>query len=218
MNFSWSAFCQSSSVRSRISPPGAAPALLTSTSIRPKRAAVASTMRRTSSGRVRSPATAKTSPPVARASSWAAASSEAVRHRLADALAAAGDQRRLSLQAEVHVRLLRRAGLTPASLSNIDRRTSAGGAQPRDRRKGAAMAKYLEGTDRQKSRAYSPAVITEGGRIVWLAGQTTLVDGDGKDISGNFEAQTHEVFTLIDQTLRRAGGALANLEVAGDIL
>ena len=73
------------------------------------------------------------------------------------------------------------------------------------------MARYLEGTDRQKSRAYSPAVITEGGRVIWLAGQTALADGSGKDISGNFEAQTHEVFTLIDQTLRRAGGTLANL-------
>ena len=73
------------------------------------------------------------------------------------------------------------------------------------------MAKYLEGTEQQKSRAYSPAVVTEGGRIVWLAGQTATVDGDGKDISGNFEAQTHRVFALIDQTLRRAGGTLANL-------
>jgi len=35
--------------------------------------------------------------------------------------------------------------------------------------------------------------------------------GDGKDISGNFEAQTHEVFALLDQTLKRAGGTLANL-------
>ena len=73
------------------------------------------------------------------------------------------------------------------------------------------MAKYLEGTDAQKSRAYSPAVVTDGGRIVWLAGQTATVDGDGKDISGNFEAQTHRVFALIDQTLRRVGGTLANL-------
>src|SRR5207253_3011062 len=125
---------------------------------------------------------------------------EPERDRLADSLATAGDQRRLSLQAEVHVRLLRRAGLTDASLSNIH--------EPEGR---LAMAKYLEGTDRQKSRAYSPAVITEGGRVVWLAGQTALVDGDGKDISGNFEAQTHEVFALIDQTLRRAGGSLASL-------
>src|SRR5580765_6110593 len=73
------------------------------------------------------------------------------------------------------------------------------------------MAKYLEGTDAQKSRAYSPAVITEGGRIVWLAGQTATVDGGGKDISGNFEAQTHRVFALMDQTLQRVGGTLANL-------
>ena len=73
------------------------------------------------------------------------------------------------------------------------------------------MAKYLEGSDRQKGRAYSPAVVTEGGRIVWLAGQATTTTSDGKDISGNFEAQTHEVFALLDQTLRRAGGTLANL-------
>src|SRR6266581_8073003 len=73
------------------------------------------------------------------------------------------------------------------------------------------MAKYLEGTEQQKGRAYSPAVVTEGGRIVWLAGQTATVDGDGKDIAGNFEAQTHRVFALIDQTLRRVGGTLANV-------
>ena len=73
------------------------------------------------------------------------------------------------------------------------------------------MAEYLQGSDMQRSRAYSPAVVTEGGRIVWLAGQTATVDADGTDISGNFEAQTHRVFALMDQTLRRAGGTLGNL-------
>ena len=73
------------------------------------------------------------------------------------------------------------------------------------------MAKYLEGTDRQKSRAYSPAVVTEGGRIVWLAGQATTTDADGRDISGNFEAQAHQVFALMADVLRTAGGTLANL-------
>jgi hypothetical protein len=34
----------------------------------------------------------------------------------------------------------------------------------------------LEGTDFQKSRAFSPAVVTQGGKIVWLAGQTALTD------------------------------------------
>jgi enamine deaminase RidA (YjgF/YER057c/UK114 family) len=73
------------------------------------------------------------------------------------------------------------------------------------------MAQYLEGTEQQKRRAYSPAVVTEGGRIVWMAGQTTTTDKEGQDISGNFEAQTRRVFELMDQTLRRAGGTLANL-------
>jgi 2-iminobutanoate/2-iminopropanoate deaminase len=74
-----------------------------------------------------------------------------------------------------------------------------------------AQVEHLEGTDLQKSRAYSPAVITQGGRTIWLAGQTAPVDESGKDISGNFEAQTRTIFALMDRTLRRAGGSLANL-------
>ena len=70
---------------------------------------------------------------------------------------------------------------------------------------------YLEPSEFQKTRAYSPAVITEGGRIVWMAGQTALVEADGRDIAGNFEAQTRRVFALMDATLRRAGGSLADL-------
>lgn len=75
----------------------------------------------------------------------------------------------------------------------------------------AARVEYLEGTDFQKSRAFSPAVITQGGRIVWLAGQTTTVDQSGKDVSGNWEAQARTIFALMDRTLKRAGGSLANL-------
>ena len=70
---------------------------------------------------------------------------------------------------------------------------------------------HLEGTDWQKTRSFSPAVITEGGRIVWLAGQTTLVDLDGNNIAGNFEAQARTVFALLNRTLKRAGGSLANM-------
>src|SRR3954469_20236493 len=70
---------------------------------------------------------------------------------------------------------------------------------------------HLEGTEHQKSRAFSPAVITEGGRIVWLAGQTTTADLDGRDISGKFDEQARTVFALINRTLERAGASLANL-------
>ena len=75
----------------------------------------------------------------------------------------------------------------------------------------SAKIQHLEGTEHQKSRAFSPAVVTEGGRIVWLAGQTATTDLDGKDISGRFEDQARTVFQLMGRTLERAGGSLANL-------
>ena len=73
------------------------------------------------------------------------------------------------------------------------------------------MTEYLEPNEFQKSRAYSPAVITQGGRTVWLAGQTATRDAQGDDISGDFDAQVKTIFALIDATLRRAGGSLADM-------
>jgi enamine deaminase RidA (YjgF/YER057c/UK114 family) len=63
----------------------------------------------------------------------------------------------------------------------------------------------------QKQRAFSPAVITQGGRMVWLAGHTTTQDDAGRDISYNFEAQARQVFKNLDHTLRRAGGSLTEM-------
>ena len=74
-----------------------------------------------------------------------------------------------------------------------------------------AKVQHLEGTDFQKSRGFSPAVITEGGKTVWLAGQTTTTDLEGKDIAGKFDEQARTIFALINRTLERAGGSLANL-------
>src|SRR5205807_680123 len=75
----------------------------------------------------------------------------------------------------------------------------------------AGGAEYLEKNDLQKARAFSPAVITEGGRTVYMAGQTTLADENGSNIAGNFEAQARTIFRLMDKTLQRGGGSLKNL-------
>ena len=71
-----------------------------------------------------------------------------------------------------------------------------------------ATVTYLESNEMQKARAFSPAVITEGGRTVWLAGQTTTTDLDGHDISGQFEAQCRACFAMIDKTYADAYAAL----------
>ncbi|HYC46482.1 MAG TPA: RidA family protein [Burkholderiales bacterium] len=74
-----------------------------------------------------------------------------------------------------------------------------------------AKFEHLEGTEWQKARSFSPAVLTEGGRIMWLAGQTTVVDLEGKDIAGQFEPQARTIFELLKRTLARAGATLSNM-------
>jgi enamine deaminase RidA (YjgF/YER057c/UK114 family) len=75
----------------------------------------------------------------------------------------------------------------------------------------SSSVQYLEGTASQKERAFSPAVITRGGRIIWLAGQTTTEDLNGKSLMGDFQGQARTVFALMDRTLKRSGGSLHNL-------
>jgi 2-iminobutanoate/2-iminopropanoate deaminase len=62
-----------------------------------------------------------------------------------------------------------------------------------------------------QGRAYSPAVVTEGGKTVWLAGQTVLEDASGKSLAGDFDAQVREVFARLGKTLQEAGGKLADM-------
>lgn len=66
-------------------------------------------------------------------------------------------------------------------------------------------------TERAQQRGYSPAVITEGGRIVWLAGQTGTMDNSGKSLAGDFEGQARQIFKALDATLRKAGGTLSDM-------
>src|SRR5262249_17531440 len=63
----------------------------------------------------------------------------------------------------------------------------------------------------QKGRAYSPAVITEGGKIVWIAGHTGQRDSAGNSLAGDFDAQTRQTFANIEATLREAGASLKDM-------
>ena len=69
---------------------------------------------------------------------------------------------------------------------------------------------YVKG-ERPQTRGYSSAVITEGGKIVWLAGQIATVDDAGKSLAGDFEGQVRQIFKLLSATLQRAGGKLSNM-------
>ena len=62
-----------------------------------------------------------------------------------------------------------------------------------------------------QARAYSQAVISEGGRVVWLAGQVAAEDASGKSLAGDFDGQVSEVFSRLGNTLAEAGGALSDM-------
>jgi 2-iminobutanoate/2-iminopropanoate deaminase len=69
---------------------------------------------------------------------------------------------------------------------------------------------YLKG-ERTQQRGYSEAVITEGGRTIWLAGQTATVDDAGRSPAADFEGQVRQLFKNLDRTLQKAGGKLGDM-------
>jgi enamine deaminase RidA (YjgF/YER057c/UK114 family) len=58
---------------------------------------------------------------------------------------------------------------------------------------------------------YSQAVVTQGGRTVWLAGHTGAVDAAGKSLAGDIDAQVRAVFAALAATLAEAGGKLSDM-------
>jgi 2-iminobutanoate/2-iminopropanoate deaminase len=72
-------------------------------------------------------------------------------------------------------------------------------------------AKEFIKAERPQQRGYSTAVITEGGKTVWLAGQTATVDDSGKSLAGDFEGQARQIFKLLGATLEKAGGKLGDM-------
>lgn len=69
---------------------------------------------------------------------------------------------------------------------------------------------FIKGTW-QQTRAFSPAVITQSGRTIWLAGHGALKDQNGNSLSGDFEGQVHGVFKALSQTLEQAGAGLGDI-------
>ena len=86
-----------------------------------------------------------------------------------------------------------------------------GSEAPSAAQRSAPSVQYLEGNAFQKDRAYSPAVMTEGGKIIWLAGHEAAADANGKLVASDFEGQAREAFASMDRTLKREGGSLQNL-------
>ena len=71
-----------------------------------------------------------------------------------------------------------------------------------------AAREFLPGDERQRERAYSPAVKVKGGTTIYLAGYGAFQDEAGKNYAGDFDAQVRLSFERIRRTLEKAGGTL----------
>lgn len=63
----------------------------------------------------------------------------------------------------------------------------------------------------QNDRSFSPAVVTRGGRTIWLAGHGASAGKDGKPFVGDFAAQVRRSFEYMGETLKQAGGTLEDI-------
>jgi 2-iminobutanoate/2-iminopropanoate deaminase len=73
------------------------------------------------------------------------------------------------------------------------------------------MTKAYLKREAAQARAYSQAVITDAGKVVWLAGQVAAQDASGKSLAADFDGQVHEVFARLGKTIEEAGGSLADM-------
>jgi len=62
----------------------------------------------------------------------------------------------------------------------------------------------------QQQRAFSPAVETRGGRILWIAGHGGL-HGTEQPLDGDFDGQSRQAFRNLAVTLAQAGGSLSDI-------
>ncbi|HLY47144.1 MAG TPA: Rid family hydrolase [Stellaceae bacterium] len=65
--------------------------------------------------------------------------------------------------------------------------------------------------ERAQARAYSQAVVTAGGRTIWLAGQVAGEDAAGRSLAADFDGQVREVFARLGRTLEEAGARLSDM-------
>jgi len=65
----------------------------------------------------------------------------------------------------------------------------------------SALAKECYAPDaRSQERAFSRAVVTEGGKVVWLGGQTGSA-------TSSFDDQVRQIFDELDKTIKAQGGS-----------
>jgi 2-iminobutanoate/2-iminopropanoate deaminase len=63
----------------------------------------------------------------------------------------------------------------------------------------------------QTSRSYSPMIVTEGGRTIWLAGIIAPEDEEGRSLANDFDGQVRCIFRKMAKSLAEADAGLTDV-------
>ena len=74
-----------------------------------------------------------------------------------------------------------------------------------------ADARTYVKADAAQQNSFSISVATEGGKTIWLGGQTGAVDDAGHSHAGDFEWQARQVIKRLRETMEKNGGTLADI-------
>jgi 2-iminobutanoate/2-iminopropanoate deaminase len=72
-------------------------------------------------------------------------------------------------------------------------------------------ARDYQKAERAQSRGYSHSVTTDGGKTVWVSGQTGHVDEQGKSLAGDAPGQARVALRAMDAVLKRSGGSIKDV-------
>jgi 2-iminobutanoate/2-iminopropanoate deaminase len=75
----------------------------------------------------------------------------------------------------------------------------------------ATMKRRHYSSPYQASRAYSPMVVTEGGRTIRLAGIIAPEDENGRSLANDFDGQVRCIFQKMAKLLSQANASLADV-------
>lgn len=73
------------------------------------------------------------------------------------------------------------------------------------------MKRFALSSPYQQSRSYSPVVVTEGGRVIWLSGIIAAEDEDGNSLENDFDGQVQCIFRKMAITLSRVDANLTDV-------
>ncbi|MDO5638955.1 MAG: RidA family protein [Neisseria sp.] len=74
-----------------------------------------------------------------------------------------------------------------------------------------ALAREYLKTEFAQKRGYTPTIVTQGGKTVWISGQIGVRDEQGNSLAGDLNGQARAAFKAVENEVKKAGGKMSDV-------